>query len=154
MHNTCPIYEAGLRKARDFLHLSRVGSTCDPTRLINIWILQTQNQCVGSPRRRGYAILFCRYYFSHKIIRNARSCMSWNRSRPIIRDLLVKRKFEVSIKYRLLGKKIARKRVWVWYCYVDKRIIWRSTMAINCKARDLISSPFTSALNKSGICRK
>ena len=39
--------------------------------------------------------------------------MSWNRSRPIIRDLLVKRKFEVSIKYRLLGKKIARKRVWV-----------------------------------------
>jgi hypothetical protein len=25
MHNTCPIYEAGLRKASDFLHLSRVG---------------------------------------------------------------------------------------------------------------------------------
>jgi len=32
--------------------------------------------------------------------------MSWNRSRPIIQDLLVKRKFEVFIKYRLLGKKL------------------------------------------------
>lgn len=49
--------EAGLRKASDFLHLSRVGSTYDPTRSINISILQAQNQCVGSSRRRA-----TRYY--------------------------------------------------------------------------------------------